>query len=949
MTRPASSLRVLWAKTARKGTQPVDAYHPLICHMIDVGSVALSFLEQPEAAHLRKLLAGLLGTAVDQVPRLVAFLAALHDLPGKASPSFQCKSPDHWARVRAAGLSPGPSLVPRFDHARESYLALRHLIAQSGVLDLPTIRRGTHPALETLALAVGAHHGELFDHTQHDHYPEVASEEDPRRPVQAWQEPWRGIRRALVEEARLVFLGEDYPIPVRPVNLSALCVVLGGLVILADWLGSGDTMCTFHAGPLPDYPEGARARARETLAGRSLLNYLLEPSAPPTFADVSTEAPRPLQAALEPAALPELPAQALVVVEAPTGEGKTEAALLLAHRLATSGGSRGFYVALPTVATSNQMYGRVDKALGLFRSRHGGEHSPTLMLVNGQAEFSEEFAKALARGHEGGSNPTDPTEDSTVADEWLLPRKLSLLSPYGVGTIDQVLFAALNVRHVALRLFGLAGKVVVVDEVHAYDVFMSEVLKRLLEWLHAIGASVVLLSATLPRARRAELIAAFGGHQEVPNTADEPDPYPLVTIVDGKRPEATPIALTPESGQAPRTILIERRTDGEEERPANARYLLDLVGARGCVCWLVNTVREAQACYLALKRQLRDVPRRRRPKLVLFHARAPLRRRKRVERFVVRRLGRKGNRSRPVIVIATQVVEQSLDLDFDLLMTQLAPIDLLIQRLGRLHRHAGNDGQRPRRLRQPRLVLLMPPSEFGRPAFGGSGIVYSPFILLKTLVALHGCDSLSVPREVRNLIEQVYDGELPTEQAARRAGLTLEQFVEEQARLKDKQRNEEQQAVQYLLNPPFPGGGFHLRQARPVDDEAAEREGWVAAKTRLAEPSVRVVLLERGNPLAEVLIRERRLTPEQTRAALLHAVSISDWGLVQHVRVGDSGVVSLDRFRGLRGHFMLPLDQGQYAWPEGAPRHRLTLSRKLGVRLERLDASRAGGRGSAKL
>ncbi len=939
-------LSALWGKTVRKGQATADAYHPLVCHGIDVGAVALSLLEHPGAAGLRELLAELSGTAPERVPTLVAFLAALHDLPGKASPSFQCKSPDHWARVQAAGFPPSPRSVPRFDHARESYLALGHLIAQSGVIDLPTIRRGTHPALGALALAVGAHHGEIFDDTRPEGYPEVNPEAVPRRPVAAWQEPWRQMRLALIEEARRVFLGEDYPIPIRPGNLSALSVVLGGLVILADWLGSGERMCTFHAGSLDGYPEAARIRARDTLAERGLLSYLPVPVEPPTFADVSPEAPRPLQAAVESAALPELPKQALVVVEAPTGEGKTEAALLLAHRLAVNGGNRGLYFALPTVATSNQMYGRIDKALGLFWSRHGGEHLPNLMLVNGQAEFSEEFAKALARAHEEGSDPTDPVEGSTVADEWLLPRKLSLLSPYAVGTIDQALLAALNVRHVTLRLFGLAGKVVVIDEVHAYDVFMSEILRRLIEWLHAVGASVVLLSATLPRCRRAELIAAFGGGQDVANTTGEPDPYPLVTIVDGKRPEALPLRLTPTSGQVPRSIAIERRPDGDDCRAANAAYLLDEVRDGGCVCWLVNTVREAQECYLALESHLGQLPEpARRPTLLLFHARFPLWRRREIEEQVVSRLGPAGDRSTPTIVVATQVVEQSLDLDFDLLVTQLAPIDLLIQRLGRLHRHASNDRQRPERLHRPRVVLLLPPLASGKPSFGGSGIVYSPFVLLKTLVALHGRDTLEVPRDVRDLIEQVYDDALPTEQSARQAGLTLEQFVGEHKKLTKKRLTEANEARQYLLNSPRPDGSFNLREGTVMDDEVAEREDWVAAKTRLAEPSVRVVLLERGSPLAEALARERRLTPEQTKAALLHAVSISDRDLVKHIGEADSGLVSLDRFRGLRGHFLLQLDEGLYAWPKGAPSHRLTLSPKLGVRLERLATTCGGGGG----
>ncbi|MHB1416581.1 MAG: CRISPR-associated helicase Cas3', partial [Chloroflexota bacterium] len=619
--------------------------------------------------------------------------------------------------------------------------------------------------------------------------------------------------------------------------------------------------------------------------------------------------------------------QTLAIVEAPMGEGKTEAGLLLAARLAARGGARGLYFALPTVATSNQMYERVRSHLAGWA---GDGERVGLLLINGQAELSPQYAEALAQQRAPGNrDPDDPIE----VDSWLLPRKRSLLSPYGVGTVDQAMMAALNVRHVTLRLLGLAGKVVLIDEVHAYDTYMSTVIDRLLAWLRALGASVVLLSATLPSARRRQLVAAFTGREAAATTADEA--YPLVTIADADA-DGPPRRLAVSGVAAAKTVALERRPDGEGERAANARYLVDRLGEGGCACWICNTVDEAQRCYMTLRKVGAALPPDLRPEVLLFHARFPLERRQQIEKEVLGRFGPGGERPRRAVLVATQVVEQSLDLDFDLMATQLAPVDLLLQRLGRLHRHA--DTPRPAGLASPCLVLLEPPrGGDGGFAFGPYGYVYEPFVLLKTLLALQGLGTVEVPDAVRTLVEAVYDDRPPDEAALAALGLPASALATARRHFDGEQQRMAQEARRRLLGEPDRKGNFHLHPGLRFDEESAERDEWIAAQTRLAEPSARVVLLEQDDRLLATcgLLDEPQaaLSVEAVRELMLRSATISKRALVGYLddATEDPRVIELQGHRALKGYRLLLLTGGEFPWTWHKRDHRLRLLAELGV------------------
>ncbi len=917
----------LWGKTSKES----DAYHPLLYHMMDVGNVALSLLLAPESAHLVERLARLLGCEASLAPNVVAFLIAAHDV-GKASPSFAVKAPGQWQRVTEAGFTKPEQIIVSFDHALEANKTLVELLPSLGIFELAVDGRQARRIFEALSLGSGSHHGKLHNASYPASYPEIPTLEDGRGP---WRAPWRQARVWLLQQLREVFLDGIDTIALEPTNLSALSVLLNGLTILSDWIASDETMFPADLRPLAEYRSESQLRARRALDARALLDFVSVPDEEPAFQDLFPSfVPRPLQTAVEPEHLPDLPDRALILVEAGMGEGKTEMALLLASRLTASGRSRGMYFALPTVATSNQMYERVHGHL----SRWAGDRDKvSLLLINGRAELSEQFSAGLKAMAESGTYVQD---GAIEIDSWLLPRKKSLLSPYGVGTVDQAMLGALNVRHVALRLLGLAGKVLIIDEVHAYDLYMSTILDRLLSWLHALGSSVILLSATLPATRRWQLVEAYSGQPRPELPPGEDQAYPLVTIVDGGQAAALP-RLLPVSGSAvTKEVKLERRADGDEERAGTVAWLLEQVREGGNVAWLCNTVNEAQRCYRELKAAAETLPAEQRPQLVLFHARFTQERRAEIEDFVLKRFGPGVTRPDRAILVATQVVEQSLDLDFDLMLTQLAPVDLLLQRIGRLHRHATTE--RKPHLRQPCLVLLQP-GRIGshKSAFGAYGYVYHPFVLIKTLAVLAGREGLRVPEDVRTLVDQVYDDQIPTEAEASEAGLARDLFVAAKRERDVEQAQMEQEAMIRLLGEPDVKGNFHQHQGTQQDDDFSEADGFIAAQTRLAEPSVRVILLEEGSSLlarvAELAGRsgEQPVEPELVRALVRQSVSITSRPLVNYLLANpvDTRVTSLERHRALRGIYVLELCASTFTWPVQQSTYRLQLSDELGVEI----------------
>lgn len=644
-----------------------------------------------------------------------------------------------------------------------------------------------------------------------------------------------------------------------PHQVPAATAVLTGFIILADWLGSDEAF--FHCEPqltLDEYLPLSRARACAAVEQAGFLGSRPAPEWPgftPLFPAIRE--PRPLQQAIDHLPDDAVAGPGLFIIEAPTGEGKTEAALALARRISASTGCDELYVALPTMATSNQMFTRVYDYL----QRTLGEAS-AVKLVHGQAFLIEDDLRAQIRG-----DVRDPESPAAAVPTWFAPRKRALLAPWGVGTVDQAELTVLNARHYMLRLLGLAGKVVIIDEVHAYDTYMSTVIDHALWWLAALGSPVILLSATLPIARHRELAAAYRrGLLDATWSIDtEADlPYPLLAYYVLGGVKRVPLAAAANRRLGLR-FIAERTPDEEAER------LLALVEHGGVICRITNTVRRAQAIYRAVRaRAATDEM----LQIRLLHARMPGNERLARERAVAAEVGpdRERTESDRIIVVGTQVLEQSLDLDFDLLLSDLAPVDLLLQRAGRLHRHPTR-AWRPPGMATPVLEVVVARDGSGLPDPGSSRFVYETALLWKTWLTLTARPltgdvvTLTLPDDYRPLIEATYDGQPDAGQLDLDDQGRLARALEQAARGRTEARA---RARTRLVPDPEPD--IPISEGRGItfeEDEEGGARGWGMASTRDGDPSVTITPLYQvpvglalspdGAPLEGTPVRETQL------------------------------------------------------------------------------------------
>lgn len=805
MTALSDAARALWAKSDR-GREPGD-WHPLVAHLLDVAACAWEILEREPPSTL-DLLATDLELPGDQARAWVCTLVGLHDL-GKASPAFQQKWPEGLARVRAVLPWPGNQQRPPNDthHGQISQVTLCGLLRVAGWSD---------EAADLAADAIGAHHGWRASARA---LGAAASRPERGGP------PWHEARHQLFE-AVLAVLGKPTAPPIARLRAGAFHR-LAGLTSFADWIGSSLPYAPFN-GDLPAYFHGARARSSATLHELGWVPRLPLATERRTIEDAFAHltpganfVPRHLQ--LEVArALESIDEPALLVIEAPTGEGKTEAALYAHLELQRQLGHRGLYVALPTQATGNAMFLRV----GDFLRAAGRTTPPDLQLLHGATLLVNAYQEILVH-----PNTPDDRLDGVAARAFFTHRKRALLSEYGVGTVDQALTAILNVKHQAVRLWGLSNRVVVLDEVHAYDTYTGSLIERLVAWLRALGSSVILMSATLPSATRTRLVSAWGATGPAPAA-----PYPRLTIVASGQTTATSFQARPL-----KPVRIERLSQADDAVVSKA---LDLVRQGGCVAVVVNTVDRAQRLFRALDGDP-SVP------VHLFHARYPVEERRAREETVLELFGTdptdpaRPNARRPerVILIGTQVIEQSLDLDFDAMITDLAPVDLLLQRAGRLHRHTLNDERRHTHTQPALFIAGLEPATVPDLVTNHWARIYDEFVLLKTWIVLeaHLSDrgQLELPHDVDLLVQRVYDDDIPRDlHADLRARL-------EQARAKLAKGDlaDTLDAIAAVIGDPRDASWERTDNPHGRDQDEPPSHGTLPISTRKGEKSVTVALL----------------------------------------------------------------------------------------------------------
>lgn len=765
----------LWGKE-----HGLDRPYPVVCHLLDTGAVYRVLWDTVLGETVRARIAAALGLTVGEAREVTAFWAALHDL-GKITPPFQAQVPAAFARLSGEPFyrfSQGAERQREFRHEMATHWALATLLAEIGYPDHTMTRRSV---AHQVAQLLGGHHGR-FGGLLGRRELRLDSQRQPALGEEGWGEQ----RRVHLHEVRRVLGADAVPTGGLPAELA---VIVAGLVVVSDWLAS-QTSSVRALLPPPGWagaPEQldahfARAvrQAEDAVGGSRLGRARFEERG---FDAIFPFSPNPLQRDIveQLPALVEERGPGLVLVTAPTGDGKTEAALFAASVLGRAADARGLYFALPTMATADGMFPRVRK---YAKAALSGERA--LTLLHSMAWLSPVYTDDPAEESDGLDAPSELGEVSAArttvveADGWLRGARRPMLASLSAGTIDQALVAMLPVKHNALRLFGLSEKVFIVDEAHAYGPWMQQHLVCLLEWLGAMRTPVVLLSATLTGQAAGSLVDAYRRGAGFTEPLGFDPCYPGWLFADVRTGQVTKPRLT--GTLRARTLHVDLRTVAwdvrephlnparEGGRRAALREVLAPISAEGgtaLVC--CTTVAEAQQTYRDLCGAFPELATRD-GGIRLLHSRFPARERQRISEECEVAYGkpRTDQDDSPVearpgsVLVATQVVEQSLDLDFDLVVSDLAPLAQLLQRAGRCCRHARGRFGRPTWLAdegRPPLVVLAPAgstSASGLPA--AMTAVYDPSLLVRTVTLLDQLPDgeITVPDDVQRLVDEVY-------------------------------------------------------------------------------------------------------------------------------------------------------------------------------------------------
>jgi CRISPR-associated endonuclease/helicase Cas3 len=745
----AMSFHAYWGK-ARPETSAGPQFHLLPYHCLDVAATGRTYLERHPS--LLGWMAKQSGIAEAALLDWLTFWLALHDL-GKFAVSFQSQRPDLLNQLQKRS-STKTYVGVRHDSLGE-LLWRRHLLGPADALGLGAQANRFANRLTPWVYAVTGHHGEPPDAGQATIYAHFDTCD---------------------EAAAAAFVAEIRALSPPDIALAALCALptehavriaracswwLAGVAVLADWLGSNTRFFPYDVQerPLNDFwRDIALSQAQRAIEAAGVLP---QPAAQGSrLQDIFTRERIPVLTPLQAwADTNELPAgPQLYLLEDVTGAGKTEAALTLAYRLMAQDEAGGIFIGLPTMATANAMFERV---IAVANRLFSPQARPSVILAHGRRDFVASFRAAVLTADRAEGDPRQADDSASArCASWLADHnKKALLASIGVGTIDQALLAVLHARHQSLRLLGLFRKVLIVDEVHACDAYMQELLEGLLQFHAAAGGSAILVSATLTMDVKRKLAAAFAAGRGWPAPDLASNGYPLITRVDAGSTTEHHVGTRQE---------VQRRVEVaySSDRDQVIAEIRAAVAAGRCVCWVRNTVADAIEAWESIRRDGPEL------NCTLFHARFALGDRLAIEDKLRSAFGPLSGpaQRRGRIVIATQVIEQSLDVDFDLLISDLAPIDRLIQRSGRQQRHPRDRDGTPigggDERGGVRTIVFGPPwaetpAANWISAFFPRGAAVYPhagrlWLTARELIARGG---FSMPEDARALIETVYASE----------------------------------------------------------------------------------------------------------------------------------------------------------------------------------------------
>ena len=757
-----SAIYQYWGKVSPQDNQSQNHYHLLPYHSLDVASVAyhLFDIERPLAQDM----ADYLGFDRENFRNLILFVVSLHDL-GKFANAFQGLYQD----VASPLLKVNTKLYPyNMRHDALGWGLYRHAFHFGQFCELSE-RRQLGKGLDILMNAVLGHHGMPIIPKDNR---ESVIDNQPEKIGVGYNKAIDSTNQQVANEwiqTIKTFFGVETTLKQLAVKaqdmtwLNALRHIswqISGLTMLADWVGSDVNYFHYESQkkPLDEYWQIALKQAKQALKDKGLL---ILPSIS-QFSSVQTVfgfEPTPLQAWAEQVTLLEFPQ--LFILEDITGAGKTEAALTVAHRLIAKGLADGFYFGLPTTATSNAMFNRINDYMPKLFNETDTDKRPSLVLAHNSRKMNASFQTLL---NQQTSNRQADEDITHQCNAWFATSsKRALLANIGVGTIDQVLLATLPKKHQPLRLLGLFRKILILDEIHSADPYMFELLKSVLKVHLHQGGYAILLTATLNQEKRESLAKLWTQTDEKSATLlTNSQAFPLATQInaDDNQVIETPLA-------SPQKLTRSVKVDFIHTTLAVTDYLMSELQQGCCAVWVRNTVQDAiDAYHQMLDRGIKA------DDILLFHSRFTQLDRGQIEQQVLDTFGKASNstKRRGKLLIATQVFQESLDADADIMVSDLCPIDYLIQRAGRLHRHKrdanGNPIDTTDARPAPVLKILAPvfdnnpDSKWYSKLFTTAQYVYRHVgQLWLTMQILQQKGEIKLPQDARELIESVYSSQ----------------------------------------------------------------------------------------------------------------------------------------------------------------------------------------------
>lgn len=731
-------IQLYWGKAQPSENDRVQ-WHPLAYHSLDVAAVADVLLRR-DPRRLERM-SKCVGAQSYDLHGVLVFLVALHDV-GKFSRHFQAKSD-----LGPLGALPAPT--PGARHDAIGYALLTDIEFELDALLSPCLDVASDAP--PMLAAVTGHHGS------------PALDAGNR-----WKEGFgsRELKDVRAFVSGLIDLLQPPSLQKLKSRAKILSWHLAGFTNLCDWIGSSHKWFPY-AKPdmhLAGYWTKAVKQAEIAVNEAGILpsDCPAEVSPAHLLPHITEDSLSPLQRTAHACALPEGPM--LAIIEDVTGVGKTEAALLIAARLMVERRASGLFFSLPTMATANAMYGRLATS---YRRLFEANATPSLVLAHGKRGLHDGFRDSILDMNAENDLQTTAREqeDETPADmsasaacaAWIADdRRKAFLADVGIGTVDQALLGVLPSRFQSLRLWGLADRVLIVDEAHTYDSYVSRELETLLEFQAALGGSAVVLSATLSTAARNRLAAAFRrglGSNPEEITAGA---YPLLSLISTAGVVSIPVETRPEIA---RTLAVKRIQSMDDA----IGHVVDLAKRGACVAWIRNAVDDATEAAALLGTQGLEP--------ILLHSRFAMSDRLEIEERVKCLLGkdstpetRRDARGNGLVVVGSQILEASLDYDVDGMISDLAPIDMLIQRAGRLWRHPSRNRLRPIGADERAFVLLSPDpadvqdKDWYRTLSKRAAAVYADHgNVWRTATSLEAIKSISTPVGIRRLLSDVYD------------------------------------------------------------------------------------------------------------------------------------------------------------------------------------------------